>query len=69
MLLQTGTITWEVCAFTLINNPAIIGGPGTHVKIDEAYLRVEKIRLEECCLNNGFSEEFAEKPKIASRSP
>jgi transposase-like protein len=26
----------EVCAFTLINNPMVIGGPGTNVEIDES---------------------------------
>jgi transposase-like protein len=38
---KTAVIDWnnylrEVCAFTLINNPVVIGGPGTHVEIDES---------------------------------
>ena len=38
---KTAVVDWnnylrEVCAFTLINNPVVIGGPGTHVEIDES---------------------------------
>jgi transposase-like protein len=44
---ERSTIDWnnylrEVCAFVLLTNPVVIGGPGTHVEIDESLFTQRK---------------------------